>query len=148
MKLQSTHFSDLTADSLYSILQLRSRVFLLEQGIICLDMDDLDRNSFHISIEEDGRILGYLRVFRSGSKAVIGRVAVDQSCRGRHFGTLLMEEGIRTAQRHFPGLPIHLHSQQQVVGFYEKLGFRTCSDMFLEEGVPHYEMVYQPVTTI
>lgn len=133
-------YDSLTLDELYGILKARSKVFLLEQGIVCQDMDDIDKTAFHVFIEDGGDILAYLRVFPMDGEVHIGRVLTAKEMRGKGLGRSVMEAGLQAAEKHFPGRPVKLHSQSQVVGFYEKMGFRVCSDMFLEEGVPHYEM--------
>lgn len=142
MTITATPYSDLDKDTLYDILRLRSEVFLLEQHIVCQDMDGVDRDAIHVHMKDNGRVTGYLRVFKDGMSARIGRVAVAREHRGENFGAALMQTGIGTARKYFPGLPVKLHSQEQVVGFYEKCGFRVCSERFMEEGVPHFEMEY------
>ena len=34
-----------------------------------------------------------------------------------------------------------MEAQKYAVGFYEKFGFKTTSDEFLEDGIPHYKML-------
>jgi len=36
---------------------------------------------------------------------------------------------------------VKLHGQTQAEGFYKKLGFRTSSDVFMEDGIPHILML-------
>ena len=50
-------------------------------------------------------------------------------------------EGIRTVREHYGNVPIMIHAQAYAVGFYEKVGFRISSEQFLEDGIPHYEMI-------
>ena len=142
MTIESKSFIQLTVDQLYRILQLRCQVFMLEQNIICQDMDGVDRNSIHVFLQDGDEIIGCLRVFESQGTVYIGRVLIAEPYRGQNLGASLMDAGVQAAHKAFPGLPIHLHSQEQVVGFYEKQGFCVCSDRFLEEGVPHFEMKY------
>ena len=141
MNVTIKSFNRLTCQELYRILQLRSEVFILEQRIVCQDMDDIDLNALHVCLKSDSTVTdGYLRLFEQDGIVHIGRVLVAKALRGRHLGAALMKVAIDTAGKHFPGLPIRLHSQEQAVGFYEKLGFRICSERFMEEGVPHFEM--------
>ena len=42
------HFNDLTAKQLYDILQLREAVFQLEQNCLYKDIDDKDKECYHL----------------------------------------------------------------------------------------------------
>ena len=33
--------------------------------------------------------------------------------------------------------------QDYLTGFYESLGFRRISEVYLEDGIPHVDMIYQ-----
>lgn len=35
---------------------------------------------------------------------------------------------------------IHIEAQVYIKNFYEEMGFKPCSDVFLEDGIPHIEM--------
>ena len=99
MTITATPYSDLDKDTLYDILRLRSEVFLLEQHIVCQDMDGVDRNAIHVHMKDNGRVTGYLRVFKDGISVRIGRVAVAREHRGENFGAALMQTGIETARK-------------------------------------------------
>lgn len=143
MTVLTKYWSELSLDELYAILQLRCGVFMLEQRIICQDMDEVDKISYHIFVNDDGgRMLAYLRVFETGGEVHVGRVLTAGCVRGKGLGRVIVERALSVAEENFSGLPIVLHSQEQVVGFYEKLGFEVCSQRFMEEGVPHFKMKY------
>ena len=36
-----------------------------------------------------------------------------------------------------------LHAQTYAEGFYQKFGFERCSDVFMEDGIPHVKMIYE-----
>jgi hypothetical protein len=55
-------FAELSATELYRVLQLRQRVFVIEQACIYLDVDGLDPQAYHLWTERDGEIVAYLRV--------------------------------------------------------------------------------------
>ncbi len=131
-------FDELTVYEIYEILKSRSAVFMLEQGIICQDMDDVDKIAHHCFLEEDGRIIAYLRAFMKDGSAYIGRVLTTE--RNKGFGRELMEKSIAYIKENFDTDTIVLHSQSAVSEFYRKLGFIKSSDEFLEEGVCHVEM--------
>jgi ElaA protein len=84
-------FEDLGVNSVYDMLALRAKVFILEQGPY-LDPDGADRRAWHLlgRDETSGDLRAYLRVLDPGVKfedVAIGRVAVDAPLRGRAWAT-------------------------------------------------------------
>ena len=139
MKFYAKTFSELSAREIYEILKSRMEIFLLEQNIKYLDPDDIDYNSLHVFFEHEGRVVAYFRAFEHGEDTVkIGRVLTLEH--GKGLGKRLMLEGIEKVKKHFGCNKIVLHSQKHAEGFYEKLGFKTVSDEYLEAGVPHVTM--------
>lgn len=137
------HYTLLSTDELYRILQIRGEVFTVGQKCIYQDMDGCDRTAFHLWTEENGKACSYLRVFiREDGCATIGRVAVLEKYRGKGEGARIVMEGIRAAKAHFPGRRIAIHAQCYTIGFYEKLGFRVTSGEFMEADIPHVGMEY------
>lgn len=136
MKFVVKNFSQLTTKELYEILKVRSQVFMLEQEIRCLDMDGVDLDSRHYYLEEDGKILAYLRAYYIDDSTVkIGRVLTIK--RGVGLGADIMRRAISDIRQNMPCRKIHIDAQKHAVGFYEKLGFAPVSGEFLEEGVVH-----------
>ena len=131
-------FPELSAKEIYEILKSRMEVFLLEQKIVCLDIDGVDYDALHIFLEENGTVLAYLRAFRYEDCVKIGRVLTREH--GKGLGRTLMEKAIPEIKKHFGCEKIVLHSQKHAEGFYLKFGFATVSDEYLEEGVPHVTM--------
>ncbi len=134
-------FYDLTTTELYEIIKSRTEVFLLEQQIICQDLDDIDYQSIHCFFRENNRVTAYLRAFRSPDEpktVVIGRVLTLDHGKGN--GRALMEQSMDVIRAQLSCRRMSLHAQKQAVGFYEKLGFSVVSDEFLEEGVVHVTM--------
>jgi len=131
-------FPELSAREIYEILGARMEVFLLEQHIVCLDIDGVDYDSLHVFAIHEGRVEAYFRAFRFEDAVKIGRVLTRQH--GKGLGRKLMEYGIDEVIKHFGCKKIVLHSQKHAEGFYKKLGFETVSDEYLEEGVMHVTM--------
>lgn len=134
-------FNDLTLFELYEILKARSKIFLLEQNIICQDMDDIDYDSLHCFIVNGTKTMAYLRAFRDAGSCdcvIMGRVLSIQHKKG--LGRILMNNAIEEAKRQFGAKKICVHSQKQSMGFYEKLGFEVVSDEYIEAGIPHITM--------
>src|SRR6187402_1120310 len=90
-------FSELSPFDLYSILHLRSEVFVVEQNCVFLDMDNIDQECFHLMGYKDNKLVAYARIVPPGKvyKAPsIGRVVTSSSVRREGLGKQLMQESI------------------------------------------------------
>ncbi|MBQ8528677.1 MAG: GNAT family N-acetyltransferase [Clostridia bacterium] len=140
MELIIKEFDELTTRELYEIVRARTKIFLLEQGIVCQDFDRVDYGSLHCFIKEGIEVIAYLRAYRAEDGAVqIGRVL--STPHGKGLGTRLMEEAIPKIKNHFGSDKIMLHAQTHAMRFYERLGFVVASPEFDEEGIPHVTMI-------
>jgi len=85
-------FKTLFVDELYSILQLRSEVFVVEQNCVYQDIDGKDSKALHLIGEYQGKIVAYSRLFKPNDyfeNASIGRVVVDKNYRNKNGGMTL-----------------------------------------------------------
>ncbi len=142
MKLVVKRFSELTAEELYRILQLRADVFVVEQQCPYREIDGLDREAVHVWLEDEEGIEAYLRVLDRGAESAycaIGRVIAVKRRMG--LGSRVLAEGIRAAQTYFGADAIYLEAQTYARGLYEKQGFRMISEEFLLDGIPHVAML-------
>ncbi len=140
MEMKAKFFDELTTRQLYEIVRSRTEIFLLEQKIICQDFDGVDYEALHCFIEEEGRVVAYLRAYKTEEGVKIGRVLSLTHNKG--LGRRLMVEAIPVIREKFACGKIVVHAQKQAQGFYEKLGFRTVSAEYLEEGIPHITMQF------
>ena len=141
MKFKAKLFSELSLEELYEIIKSRTEIFLLEQNIVCQDLDGKDYESMHCFLWENERAIAYLRAFVSDEKEktlTVGRVLTLQHKNG--LGKELMQKSLEKIKEHFSCKKILIHAQTHAVGFYEKFGFAVISDEFMEEGVPHVTM--------
>jgi ElaA protein len=139
-------FDELTVRELYEIVRSRTEIFLLEQRIICQDFDGVDYRSLHCFIEDEGRVVAYLRAYTADGGAVkIGRVL--SLTHGIGLGTRLLELSVPKIKEKFNCSVITLHAQEHAKGFYQKLGFTVTSPVFLEEGIPHVSMTLDTIQT-
>ena len=105
-------------------------------------MDEKDKNAYHVYIKEDDKIKAYLRVLDRGisfEEISIGRVLTVE--RGTGLGNRILEEGIRVAREKMGADKIKIEAQTYAKGYYEKFGFQQISDEFLEDGIPHIQMI-------
>ena len=141
MKVVAKTFSELTTSELYEILKARSAIFILEQSIHYQDLDDVDYQSYHFFIEENKKVIAYLRAYYvDDTKKVVklGRVLTREH--GKGIGRQLLEQSIPLIKEKMKVDKITIDAQKQALGFYEKLGFKTTSKDFLEEGIVHVKM--------
>jgi len=138
-------YGALTRDQLYDLISLREEVFVVEQNCPYQDADGRDRHAWHLlGRDGQGRLLAYLRVVEPGHKYAepsIGRVVTSPRERRTGFGRALMREGIRRTEAFYPGRGIRISAQQRLEGFYRGFGFRTVSEVYDEDGIPHVEML-------
>jgi ElaA protein len=140
MNFKAKFFDELATLELYRIVQARTEIFLLEQRIICQDFDGVDLNALHCFLEQDGKVMAYLRAYRvEGGDVKIGRVL--SITHGIGLGTKLMQQSIGAIREKMGDGSIVLNAQQHAEGFYAQLGFKVASPVFMEECIPHVKMV-------
>lgn len=141
MKFISKDFDELSLTELYEILKARSQIFILEQNMHCQDIDGMDPKAKHFFIEEDGKVMAYLRAFYDDdSKTAVKMGRVLSITHGAGLGSELMRKAIAYIKENMKCQKICLDSQKHAIGFYEKFGFQVVSDEFWEEGVLHVRM--------
>jgi ElaA protein len=136
-------FDDLTPHEIYSILQLRNEVFVVEQNCVFQDADNKDKDSYHVMGWDSERLIAYSRIMPSGiayDLPSIGRVVTSQAARRNGTGKVLMSESIKAIQELFGNVSIKLGAQLYLKKFYESFGFMQSSDIYLEDGIEHIEM--------
>lgn len=138
-------FYDLTLDQLYSALALRSAVFVMGQRCIYQDADDKDQKALHLLGFDENCLVAYARLFppdNDKSPLIFGRVAVINTARGKGYGKLLMKEVLRYCHEKYPGTIIKCSAQHYLLKFYQELGFIARGDIYMEEDIPHIEMLH------
>ena len=139
------HFDELSTKELYEILQLRSEVFVVEQNCVFLDMDDKDQKCWHVCGWQDQKLVAYTRLVPPGTayeQPSIGRVTTSAAVRRTGLGKELMEISIEKTFSIFGKQPIKIGAQLYLKKFYESLGFRQSSEVYLEDGIEHIEMIF------
>lgn len=137
-------FEKLKPHLLYTILQLRNEVFVVEQNCVFQDLDDKDQDSFHLMGYETNKLVAYTRLVPPGiiyPEASIGRVVTSPSVRGKGAGKLLMNQSIATVYHLFGKVPIKIGAQLYLKKFYETFGFQQISEVYLEDGIEHIYMM-------
>ncbi|MCH2234114.1 MAG: GNAT family N-acetyltransferase [Crocinitomicaceae bacterium] len=147
MEIQIKHYSQLNIDELYSILQLRCAVFVVEQDCPYLDLDNLDQDAYHLMAKQDQKLLGVVRILKPGivyQEPAIGRVASREDSRHLKLGHLMVKAANDYCDETWPEQGIRLSAQSHLMGFYEKHGYVSTGKSYLEDGIPHDEMLKSP----
>ena len=140
MQLHVRSYQDLSRDELYDICRVRMETFIVEQGINYVDLDEQDRSSVHVWMTDEKGIQAYLRIFLLDNKeASLGRVLTRR--RGQGLGTAILRAGLEAIKEHYGVEIVRIHAQAYVQDLYAKEGFVPSSELFLEEGIEHIEMV-------
>ena len=132
-------FDELTGREAYQILKARSEIFMIEQGIRVLDMDEVDYDAIHIFERDERGVTAYLRMYDAErvDSCRIGRVLTRDRRQGNGLRLLLAAE--ECARQRGKRL-LKCDAQLQSRGFYEKAGFTAVSGEFIEAGIPHIRM--------
>lgn len=143
MRVLVAGVDDLPPRTAYEVWRLRQQVFVVEQDCPYPDLDgrDLDEATRHVVLlDDDGAVLGTLRVLDDGDAARIGRVVVAPAARGRGLAALMMDEAMALcADRE-----VRLDAQTGLTGFYEAYGFVVTGPEFDEDGIMHVPMRRSP----
>lgn len=138
-------WSELDADALYDLLELRVDIFVVEQKCAYPELDGLDRRCEHLLLRNgQGLLLGYLRLLPPGLKSpqpALGRLAVVAASRGQGLARALALEGVRRCQARHPEQDIHIAAQVHLEAFYQSCGFEVDSKPYLDDGIWHVDMV-------
>jgi len=125
------HFSE--------IKEIRTTVFINEQNVpVELEWDEFDNDSTHILAYYDNKAVGTARLLADGH---IGRMAVLKAYRNRNIGKKMLKYLLELA-KNTSNNKIQLSAQEHAVGFYKKQGFNITSDVYMDAGIPHYDMEF------
>ena len=144
MEVVTKRFNQLALGELYQILQLRSEVFVVEQDCVYQDIDGKDEQALHVIGYIDNQIIGYARCFSPGfyfEEAAIGRVVIRQGFRDRNFGHKLFSAAVEAVANEFKVGNIRISAQLHLTKFYEKHQFQSVGSSYLEDGIPHINML-------
>ncbi len=145
-------FDALSPRELQYILRARQEVFGLEQNCIYLDIDGCDEDAFHLAAwsEERAVPLAYARWLDPGVKYAepsIGRVITTGAARGTGLGRELMRRVLEAGPLAHRGHGVRISAQSRLERFYAGFGFAVVGERYIEDGIPHTEML-RPADTV
>lgn len=142
MEITVKTFENLSPDELYDIIKLRNAVFVVEQNCVYQDLDDKDKNAYHVYIKDKDGIQAYLRVLAGGvsyKEPSIGRIIAAKRRMG--LGSAVVKAGIAVAKEKYGATALRISAQVQAIPFYKSMGFEVVSEEYDEDGIPHKQML-------
>lgn len=146
MKVEILPFGELNTLQVYKILDIRNKVFVVEQNCVYLDTDFKDLEGIHLMIwDGNDNLVAYCRILPPGTvyedESSIGRVVTVNEVRGSGLGKKLMDIAIANTKKLYPDIPIRIEAQSYLIPFYSSFGFEIIGQDYLLDGIPHREMV-------
>ena len=142
VKFYVKRFNEIDSKTLHNIFLLRSEVFIVEQECAYQDIDGKDFKSIHIIGKQKGEIIAYSRIMSLNNEfCSIGRVLVKKELRKKGIGIKLMTKTIEEATSEYNSRKIKISAQEYLKNFYTNLGFNHTGKCYLEDGIPHIEMI-------
>ncbi|NOQ72051.1 MAG: GNAT family N-acetyltransferase [Crocinitomix sp.] len=145
MTTEIKHFSELTQDEFHDTIALRISVFVVEQDCPYQELDGLDKDAYHVLIKEEGKVIGTTRILKPGvayAETAIGRVVSATDKRHLKLGHTLMEASMRFVKDEMKEQAVRLSAQSHLKGYYARYGFVPTGKDYLEDGIPHSEMLF------
>ncbi len=140
-------FNQLSTDQLFDLLKLRVDVFIVEQHCPYPELDNKDKHSetLHVAAYSDtNEIIACARLLAPGlsyDEVSIGRFAVAETMRHQGLAEVLLNQCLNAIDHHWPNKDIRISAQTYLKAFYEQFDFKTVSETYMEDGIPHIEML-------
>ena len=120
--------------------RIRYEVFVIGQNCPEELEWEFEEESTHFLLIENDIPLASARHRKTEKGYKLERFAVLSEARGKGFGMLILKailEDIKESNE-----LKYMHAQEQVIPFYEKVGFEKSGNIFEEAGIMHYKMEY------
>jgi len=139
-------YQNLSTDDFHDIIQLRIAVFVVEQNCPYQDLDGKDKKAFHLMLKnEEGKLVGTARILPAGvsyNEVSIGRVASHPDHRNEQLGHAIMTVSMQFVLEMWPECDVRISAQSHLCNFYSKHGFVKTGKEYLEDDIPHSEMLF------
>lgn len=138
-------FAELSPQTLYGILRLRSEVFVVEQQCAFLDLDDRDHelDAEHLWTSDEAGVTATLRLLdEGGSTWSMGRVVARADMRSRGVAAHLVSVGLDRV-RDLGATTVQIGAQAHLRDWYARFGFTQSGPEYLEDSIPHLPMVME-----
>ena len=143
-----TPFQELTNKELYALFVLRIEVFVVEQNCPYQDADGKDFKSLHLFAHDENEVIcACARLVLPGvsyPEWSIGRVATSLDVRRQGIGRELMQRAMQYLREEKNNPPVRISAQTYLLEFYQSFGFVQVGDEYLEDDIPHIQMLFTP----
>ena len=140
------HFNELSTEEFHDLIALRIQIFVIEQDCPYQEVDGKDKVAFHLFFKnENNEMIATTRILPQGisyEEVAIGRVVVHENYRGTGLGHQLMADSMCFVEQEFGKGPVRLSAQKHLENYYGNHGFQSTGKEYLEDGIPHIEMLY------
>ncbi|PGM52122.1 GNAT family N-acetyltransferase [Bacillus sp. AFS053548] len=124
--------------------EIRKDIFVKEQGVPLEDefdqYDKLNGDCEHILVHYNEQPVGTGRIRFVDGVGKLERICILESFRKFGLGKNIIKALEEIAEEQGAS-QVKLHGQTHAEGFYKKLGYRTSSEVFIEDGIPHILML-------
>ena len=136
-------YNDLSKDQFFDILKLRIEIFVVEQCCYYQELDNEDKEAFHVSIYNDGIIVAVGRIIPNlhNKEVKIGRIEVKMEHRKKGLAYKMMKDIMNFISKKYKNFSVLLSAQTYLIEFYQSFGFKEIGNTYLEDGIEHINMV-------
>ncbi len=139
-------FSQLSTQQLYQLIKLRIDIFVVEQNCPYPELDDKDHQIGvkHLLGYQEGKLVAYARLLPPGisyPEVSIGRIVTNQAYRQQGLGKQLINSALQHCEQLWPKQNIQIGAQLYLLNFYQSFAFKQISKEYLEDGIPHIDMI-------
>lgn len=134
-------FNELSVQELFDIYQARVAVFVVEQNCAYQEVDNKDLQALHLFTKKSQKVTAYCRIIPETDGIHIGRVLVTKEARGSGLARTLMEQALQICHQKWQNEKVYVQAQAYLQDFYQSFGFKPVSAVYLEDGIPHLDMV-------
>lgn len=143
---QVKSFQELSLEEFHDIIALRIQIFIIEQNCPYQEVDGKDKLAHHLFFKNEmNEIIAVTRILPQGifyDEVAIGRVVVHEDYRGSGLGNQLMSGSMNFVRDKYGEVPVRLSAQKHLENYYGNHGFKSTGKEYLEDGIPHVEMLY------
>ena len=121
--------------------RIRYEVFVIEQDCPEELEWEFEKESTHFLLFENDVPLATARHRKTDNGFKLERFAVHKKARKKGFGMIILKAILEDIKE--SNALKYMHAQEQVIPFYEKVGFEKSGNVFEEAGIMHYKMEYK-----
>lgn len=140
-------FDQLSLEEFHDIVALRINVFVVEQNCPYPELDGKDKVAYHLICKnQNDKLVATLRVLPKGisyPEVSLGRFVVASDHRGKGYAHDMMKNTHHFIEKTFGKIDIRISAQKHLENFYNNHNFVSTGKEYLEDGIPHVEMIYK-----